>query len=119
MATSIDHRVRFDLANETARHYGELPQDFPQKMVKRLKRKFHTTVDAAIILTSANHFKEIYRFGSSILGNFITPVEAGYASLKNIKIDNFLTALLKQYPDEDQSIIKTIGDWVIYYEYLR
>ncbi len=119
MTTSIDPQIYSDLANETVRQYGELRQDFPQKMAKRLKRKFRAAVDVATILTLANRFKEIYGFGSSILKGFITPVEAGYASLKNVKIEDFLNALLERYPDEDRSIIKIIGDWVIYYEYLR
>ncbi len=118
MAASIDPQVRLDLANETVRNYGEIKPDFPQKMAKRLKRKFRATVDVTTILTLANHFKEIYGFGASIIRNFIT-TSGEYASLGDIRLDAFVTALTERYPDEDKEIIKTVGDWVIYYEYLR
>ncbi len=97
----------------------ELQPDFPQKMAKRLKRKFHADLDVAVISALADHFKEIYKFGSSILYNFITPAKGGYASLENVKIDSLIAALFEQYPDEDKAILKIISDWLVYYEYLR
>ena len=118
MAASIDPRVRFDLANETVRYYGEIKLDFPQKMARRLKRKFRANVDTATILMLAKYFKEIYEFGASTIRNFITP-NGEYASLGNVKIDQFVTALAEKYPDEDHAIINAICDWLIYYEYLR
>ncbi len=119
MATSIDSQVRCDLAGETARHYGELERDFPQKMAKRLKRKFHTDLDIGTIAALANYFKKIYKFASSILHNFIMPAKEEYASLENVRIDDFIAAIVEQYPNEDRTIVKEIGDWVVYYEYLR
>ena len=118
MAASIDPQVRLDLANETVRHYGGIKQDFPQKMARRLKRKFHNNLDAVTILTLATYFKEIYGFGASIIRNFIT-TKGEYSSLGDIKLDDFVTALANKYPDEDREIIKAICDWLIYYEYLR
>ena len=118
MATSIDHQIRLDVANETVRNYGEIKLDFPQKMAKQLKRKFHANLDPATISTLANYFKEIYEFGASIIRSFIT-TKGEYASLGDIKLDEFVTALAEKYPDEDKAIIKAICDWLIYYEYLR
>jgi hypothetical protein len=118
VAASIDLQIRFDLANETVRHYGEIKPDFPQKMARRLKRKFHANLDPAVLLTLAKYFKEIYRFGSSVIKNFIT-TKGEYASLGDVKLDEFVTTLSEKYPDEDKAIIKAICDWLIYYEYLR
>ena len=118
MADSIDHRIYLDLANEAVRDYGELPGDFPQKMARRFKRKFHTSLDTATILNLAGHFKKIYGFGSSIIRNFIT-TKGVYASLEDIRFDDFMKALAGQYPEEDPATLKTICDWLVYYEYLR
>ncbi|HEX2998395.1 MAG TPA: hypothetical protein VHP14_26450 [Anaerolineales bacterium] len=118
MAASIDPQVRLDLANETLRNYGEIKPDFPQKMARRLKRKFRCSLDAAEILSQAQYFKEIYKSGSSIIWNFIAP-NGEYARLENIRLADFETALAEKYPDEDKAIIKTACDWLIYYEYLR
>jgi len=93
--------------------------DFPQKMAKRIRRKFRANLDIDTISTLANHFKQIYGYCSSILNNFISPVKGEYASLAHVKIDGYMTAIIAQYPDEDKTILKTIGDWAIYYEYLR
>ncbi len=71
MTISLDPQICCDLANETVRHYGELQQDFSQKMAKRIRRKFHAAVDVETILTLVNHFKEIYGFGSSILKSLL------------------------------------------------
>ena len=119
METAIDPQVRWDLANETVRRYGEMSADFSHKMAKRIKRKFHTNLDVATILSLATHFKQIYEFGSSILSGYISPSENKYANLTDIKIDDFISAFRVQYPKEDKAIVKTISDWVIYYEYLR
>jgi len=119
MATSVDHQIYFDLANETVRRYGEIQQDFPQKMAKRLKRRFHADLNVATILALANHFKEIYQFGASVFKDFITPTKGKYASSGDIKLDYFIAVLIGRYPEENKAILKTISDWVIYYEYLR
>lgn len=61
---------------------------------------------------------QVYKFGASILGNFIT-LKGEYACLENIRLADFETAMVEKYPNEDKAIIKAACNWLIYYEYLR
>ena len=119
MENSIDMKILADLANETGRHYGKLPDDFSPKMVKRIKRKFHSNIDASLTLTLVNHYKNIYGFCASILKGFISPIQGKYASLAHVKFDKYMNTVAAEYPDDDKSILKIFGDWAVYYEYLR
>ena len=119
METTIDLQVRADLANETVRHYGEVPQDFPERMAGRIKRKFHADLDIAAVSTLVNNFRGIYEFGSLILKDFILPLDGKHAIPADIQTDHFVSSLIAQYPDEDKAILETISRWVVYYEYLR
>jgi hypothetical protein len=111
--------VLLDLANETARRYGGLPPGFADKMAGRIKRKFSIKVEPQKISELAQRFKEIYKFAGTILGEYLRPPKGKYSAPGDVDVDKFLDKLAGEFPADDRDVLRTIGGWVIYYEYLR
>ena len=115
----MDKNILLDLANETVRRYGDLDPDFPEKMARRIKRKFSVKVETQIILEYIFHYKEIYGFAASILKEYLMHPKGKYADPRDVDVEKFLHRLSERYPDEDNEILEKISGWVVYYEYLR
>jgi hypothetical protein len=116
----MDKTALLDLATEATRKYGNLPSDFPEKMKRRIKRKFSINVEIEKISELSYHFKEIYNLAKSILPNHINKDTRGeYANPQDINSKSFFTEIAEKYPDDDNDILEKIINWAIYYEYLR
>lgn len=115
----MDNRVFIDLATETLRKYGELPPDFPEKMAKRIRRKFRVKLEPEKIRELVLHYKEIYAFGKSTLKEYLSPPKGKHISAADVDTERFLASLRTKYPDEFREIIQIAVGYVIYYEYLR
>jgi hypothetical protein len=115
----VEKTILLDLANETVRRYGDLAPDFPDKMAKRIKRKFSLKIETQRIAELAHHYKTIYDFAKSILKEYLGPTTGQYSDPKDIDSKNFLAKLVKEYPNDDHEILEKISDYVVYYEYLR
>ncbi len=115
----METKILRDLANETVRTYGDLATDFPQKMSKRIRRKFSINVEPDVIFEIAFHYKEIYNLAKDRLPSFLRSQGAKYADLTDVDFEGFVKALANNFPSDDFEILRLIGSAAIYYEYLR
>jgi len=115
----VDKNIALDLANETLREYGDLPPDFAEKMVKRIRRKFAVKIEQQDILEHALYYKEVYAFGKSIFKQFLGQQHGKYASSEDVDIEKLIAALVQKYPHDDLEILQNIVGALIYYEHLR
>jgi hypothetical protein len=59
LGAAMDKHILLDLANETARRYGELPLTFAETMAKRIQRKYSVRIETQEIDQLALHYKDI------------------------------------------------------------
>jgi hypothetical protein len=115
----MDKHILLDLANETARRYGDLPQNFAETMAKRIQRKYSVRVEPQEIDQLALHYKDIYKQTKAILIDYLRPPKDEIAESGYVDIEGLLDRLMTDFPDENGHILRKIIDWVVYYEYLR
>jgi hypothetical protein len=111
--------IQLDLANETVRRYGPIESDFPERMARRIYRKFGAKVDVKTVSERVRYYKEIYASACSILSECLQPPEGEYADIKDVDLEKYLARIEEQFPTSDRDILETIAGWTIYYEYLR
>jgi len=115
----LDKQIIFDLANETGRHWDALPPDFPQKMAKRIRRKFKLKLDVETIARLADHNQSIYAFAAVALKDCLLPAKGPYASPADVDNQKYMELIQKQFPNDDKDILDLLAGWAVYYEYLR
>ncbi len=115
----MDKEIQLDLANETSKVYGPVPSDFADRMVKRIRRKFKVKVDTSEVADLADTFKNIYSFGKGVLSDYLGAPKDKCASVEDISLDKYRDRIAREYPKVDTDLLVIIGDWVIYWEYLR
>jgi hypothetical protein len=117
----MEKNILLDLANETGRIYGNLPGDFANKMVKRIRRKFAVKVDAKQVDECALHYKEIYAFGASVFREYLKPKPPTeiFAQPGDVDFKSFVARIKAKFPADDVDSLEGICGWVLYYEYLR
>jgi hypothetical protein len=115
----VNKEIIYDLANETVRHYGAVVSDLTPKLAKRIQRKFKTKLDTNTISSLVRHYQRVYAFAASILKDCLLPPGGKYASPNDVDADKYLGRLVLEFPEEDRAILEMIGNWAIYYEYLR
>ena len=115
----MEKDIRLDVANETARRYGETKPDFAKKMAARIRRKFAIQVAPEEIAGLALHYKQMYSFAASILKEHLRPSNTPYAETGNVDFENFLSRISKEFPEDDIDLLRAVCGWVVYYEYLR
>jgi hypothetical protein len=111
--------LRLDLARETVRRYGALPADFAKKMSKRIRRKFGVSVETASISASVLHYKEMYAFAASTLGDYINPPTGPYADADDVDVEALGREVARRFPEDDSDVVSNIVRTAVYYEYLR
>jgi hypothetical protein len=115
----MDKHILLDLANETARRYGDFPQNFAETMAKRIQRKYSVRVETQEIAQLALHYKDIYKLTKALLIDYLRPPKDEIAVSGDVDIEGLLDRLMTDFPDYDGEILLKIIDWVVYYEYLR
>ena len=115
----MDKHILLDLANETARRYGDLPQNFAETMAKRIQRKYSVRVEAQEIADVALHYKDIHEHAKAVLTDYLRPPKDEIVESGDVGIEGLLDRRMTDLPDDNGDILLKIIDWVVYYEYLR
>ena len=115
----MDKEILLDLANETARQYGDLQPDFPRKLVNRIQRKFKIKLDVTTVLDLVDHYKNIYNFSAEVLKDCLLPSEGDYAHPKDVDHKKYTSEITEQFPNDDKDILDIIKKWPMYHNYLR
>ncbi len=114
----IKPEALIDLAYEATCHFRPFEVDFPLTTSNRLKRKYHIRIAPERILELANHFREVYRYGSDVLPEHTRPVHGKYSSPEDIDRTGMLTLMTEKYPEDDPELLSWICNRVILYDYL-
>jgi len=111
--------IQIDIANETARHYGALENDFSEKLVRRIRRKFKTKLEVNEVSVLAGHYKDIYAVAAKVLKDCLLPRTEKYADPKDIDHIKYMKLVGNNFPNDEKDILEKITGWAIYWEYLR
>ena len=119
LGAEMDKHILLDLANETARRYGDLPSTFAVTMAKRIQRKYSVRLETQEIAQLALNYKDIYKLTKAYLVDYLRPPKDEIAMSGDVEIGGLLDRLMADFPDEDGDILHKIIDWIVYYEYLQ
>ncbi|MGC1375107.1 MAG: hypothetical protein WA821_02730 [Anaerolineales bacterium] len=118
MKPMLDQPITLDLADQTGRRFAVLPPDFPQRMARRIQRKFKVKVGVDVIAELVDGYAAIYCFADSVLYECLVPVRGEYSSPDDVDDEKYRAKISAQFPDEDPEILSEIAGWTIFY-YLR
>ena len=107
-----------DLALEVTRHFKPFEDAFPITASDRLYQTYHIRIEPEQVLKLANHYREVYRYGSGILPKHTKSTRRKHSSPEDIDSREMMAFLIEKYPDDDPELLSRICQRVILYEYL-
>ena len=108
------------VARESVRRYGPPSDDLPAKLRRNVRRNFTVSVPLDQLTSLIHHYKAMYAYAASVLNQHMKPSLPGkFADWSHIDIPTYNATVQRAYKNEPASIVQTIVNYAIYYEYLR
>lgn len=115
----MNKRVQLDLANYISRQHYSLLDNLTKRTKTWLRRKHKVTISLEDVEGWIHHIQEIYSVIEDILPKFIKPSSTGFAHPDFIEKAKLEQTVFRKFKNVDQDVVRTVINWVVYYEYLR
>jgi hypothetical protein len=107
-----------NLAAEAGVHYQPFEPDFPRNTSDRLYKQYGVRIPPERVLELAVHYREIYKFTSSIKQEYFHPHHRITSAPEDYDLERLQARMADQFPEDAPEVLFSVMHRVILFEYL-